>query len=516
MTDRRRHVPIAARAGRHARLLARAGLLARFAVSGLATTGLGAPACAQSVVWEKLPVVGRFPTDPEDISALGFLRGEGAAAADPAADSLVTIGPYGVYLYNPSGAAGAAGSNGPFGPWHRLFAGGARAGLVTSAGTILVGSGAGATQLARGTNRGRTWLVNYDEIGADPFIEATVPSAAGPDGQPAVLVGVSDDGLTARSTADGAPGTWVRVGRGRGFPESFGEVPASASLPGGRVLIGVWGGIRYSDDGGRTYISASGGGQSGLIVWSFTFVPDPSHPFGGIAYAGVQNVTAGGEGGGAEVLQSADGGATWSLAHAFTAAEMELPVPAGTDVTEVVLLTTPDGTGRQVLWAGVAQSTGSTSPPHGGIMRSTDGGATWSRADAGFRNASGWGHRVHQFALSRTGVLYAATYRGVWRTAGAVVASEAGPTEAADVGIAVRPNPSSGRIEVVLRLAEASEARVVVVDALGREVAVVRDGALPAGETAVSVDTGAWPAGVYVVRATAGAREVSARLTVVR
>ena len=58
--------------------------------------------------------------------------------------------------------------------------------------------------------------------------------------------------------------------------------------------------------------------------------------------------------------------------------------------------------------------------------------------------------------------------------------------------------------------------RVVVVDALGREVAVVLDGAVPAGERTVSVETGGWPAGVYVVRASVGDQSVSARLVVAR
>ena len=515
MTDRRRHVTTAARAGGHIRLLACVGALTALLVAP--SPGVR----AQGVTWERLPVIADFPTDVDPIGALGFLRGEGPAAADPAADTLVAVTQRGVFLYNPSGAAGAAGANGDWGAWHRLFAGAPRAGLVTSAGTILVGSGAGATQLARGTRRGRTWLVNYDDIGADPFFETTVPSAAGPAGEPAVIVGSGDGGETRRSTADGAPGTWTRGGSGRGFPESLGEVPASAALPGGRVLIGVIGGISYSDDGGLSYLPTSTVGSGRYyIVWSFTFVPDAGHPFGGVVYAGVQNIAAGGEGGGAEVLRSDDGGRTWSLAHAFTAAEMEVPVPAGTDMTEVVVLATPDGADGQALWAGVAQSTGSSNPPRGGIMRSVDGGTTWVRADAGFRNASGWGHRVHQFALSRTGVLYAATFRGVWRTTGAVVGAESGPAEAPGLGVAVRPNPASGRVTVVLTLAEASAVRVVVLDALGREVAVVVDGDAPAGARSFAVDTSSWPQGVYVVRTTTsgdrGTQTSTARLVVAR
>ena len=79
----------------------------------------------------------------------------------------------------------------------------------------------------------------------------------------------------------------------------------------------------------------------------------------------------------------------------------------------------------------------------------------------------------------------------------------------------MRPNPAGGRVEVVVSLTEAQAVRVVVVDALGREVAVVLDEAA-VGERVVGLDTSSWPAGVYVVRATAGAQIASVRLVVAR
>ena len=79
-----------------------------------------------------------------------------------------------------------------------------------------------------------------------------------------------------------------------------------------------------------------------------------------------------------------------------------------------------------------------------------------------------------------------------------------------------RPNPARGRIEIALSLAEAGPVRIVVIDVLGREVTVALDGAAAQGETVVGVETGAWPAGVYVVRATAGTSVTSTRLVVAR
>ena len=447
----------------------------------------------------------------QDVAALDFLRGEGAQANDPAADTLVAFNTYGPLLYNPAGAAGAAGSNGEWGAWHALCTrSGCNApydGLITAAGTFVVGAQAGPTGIARGTNRGRRWQLRVDGYSASPFVEL---GPVGPGGAPVILAGTgSFSGGTFRSAGDGAAGTWAPSALAGGKFEALAVLPPSAALPGGRILAGVWNGITYSDDGGLSYRPSSAFGQAAYIAWSFAFLSQAGHPYGGVTYAGVQTLSYG-EFAGAEALRSDDGGATWVLAHHFTAAELEMPVPEYADVTEVVLLAAPDG----VLWAGIGHR--AEIPNRGGVMRSTDGGVTWARADAGFRDASGRGYRVNQLRLSRTGVLYAATERGVWRTTAAVVASEAAPAEAAEIGVSVRPNPAGGRVEVVLTLAAAGPVRVAVVDALGREVALVLDGAARAGETVAAVETGAWPAGVYVVRVVAGSQTAAARLVVAR
>jgi hypothetical protein len=444
----------------------------------------------------------------QDYTALDFLLGP-----TPAQDSLVAVRAAGVFLYNPSGAAGAAGDNGPeWGAWHPLCTNSlcsVSVGVVTEAGSIVVGGR--DRNFRRSTNRGRTWTANDVVYNPDVLFESSLPALRGPAGAPALVATVSDNGNTARSLGDGASGTWQQAGNGMGYPQSLGEVPPSPSLPNGRLLMGVWNGITYSDDGALSWQRSSAYGSGLYIAWSYTFVPAEGHPYGGVAYAGVQNVPVG-EGRGAELLKSDDGGRTWTLAHRFTGAEVSFPVPQGGDFSKVIVFATPDG----ALWAGVSLSGGWESPRRGTIARSTDGGVTWVRADAGFRDASNRGYAVDQFVLARDGRLYAATTRGAWRTVAPAVAGEATPVEAASLGVSVRPNPASGRVEVVLSLAEAGPVRVAVVDALGREVAVVLDGAAGAGETAAGVDVSAWPAGVYVVRAVAGAQTATARLVVAR
>ena len=78
------------------------------------------------------------------------------------------------------------------------------------------------------------------------------------------------------------------------------------------------------------------------------------------------------------------------------------------------------------------------------------------------------------------------------------------------------PNPAAGRAALAFALDAAGPARLAVVDALGREVAVVFDGAAAAGETTVALDTSRLPAGVYTVRLSASGRVATRHLTVVR
>ena len=66
------------------------------------------------------------------------------------------------------------------------------------------------------------------------------------------------------------------------------------------------------------------------------------------------------------------------------------------------------------------------------------------------------------------------------------------------------PNPTAGRVRLAATLGAAGPVRAVVFDALGREVAVLADGARPAGPLALEWDAGGAAAGVYVVRLEAG------------
>lgn len=81
---------------------------------------------------------------------------------------------------------------------------------------------------------------------------------------------------------------------------------------------------------------------------------------------------------------------------------------------------------------------------------------------------------------------------------------------------AVAPNPSGGSSEIAFDVADTGPVTLAVYDALGREVARVVDEVREAGTHRVRLDVRSLPAGVYVVRMTAGGTVQSRDLTVVR
>jgi hypothetical protein len=95
------------------------------------------------------------------------------------------------------------------------------------------------------------------------------------------------------------------------------------------------------------------------------------------------------------------------------------------------------------------------------------------------------------------------------------VASEPAPAAAPTLALA-GPNPARSRATVTVSLPEAGPARLTLVDALGREVAVVVDGEVPSGPHPAAFDVGGLAPGVYVARLVAGGAVASVRLTVAR
>ena len=94
-------------------------------------------------------------------------------------------------------------------------------------------------------------------------------------------------------------------------------------------------------------------------------------------------------------------------------------------------------------------------------------------------------------------------------------ASEGGAEEVG-LRLTASPNPAVGAVRLGATLAEAAEVRVDVFDALGRHVARVHDGPVAAGTAEWTWDAAGQPAGVYIVRLTAGGAVRTQTVTVVR
>lgn len=90
--------------------------------------------------------------------------------------------------------------------------------------------------------------------------------------------------------------------------------------------------------------------------------------------------------------------------------------------------------------------------------------------------------------------------------------------DAADLAPALRltvaPNPATTQAAFTVTLSAAQSVRLSVVDVLGREVAVIADGARAAGTSTERLDTAALPPGIYVARLAADGRTVTRRFTV--
>lgn len=94
------------------------------------------------------------------------------------------------------------------------------------------------------------------------------------------------------------------------------------------------------------------------------------------------------------------------------------------------------------------------------------------------------------------------------------VAAEPSPPTAA-LRLSAAPNPAAGPVTLWLDLPRPQAVRVEVLDALGRRIARLHDGPLGAGLHPLVLDA-ALPAGLYVVRATAGGAQATRRITLVR
>jgi len=100
---------------------------------------------------------------------------------------------------------------------------------------------------------------------------------------------------------------------------------------------------------------------------------------------------------------------------------------------------------------------------------------------------------------------------------GELIVSREGDLATSSVRIAgTFPNPAAGQARVAFELATAGDVSLRLFDTMGREVAVVTEGARTAGAHSVTADLGGLASGVYVLRLDAAGEVATARIAVVR
>ncbi len=400
----------------------------------------------------------------------------------------------------------------------------------------------------RSTDGGDTWVAANDG-----FVNTRVTALA-LDGEGRLLAGTQQAPPENASRWDPASGEWESLAtRGlTGF-----RVYAMTRTRSGTLVAGSDTGLYLSTDGGaswtrsgdvnRTVYSITETATGTLLVGTFnqgiarstdggaswTFVDTPEARIrvlatasDGTVYAGLDNVSDRTVAGG--IVRSDDDGVTWEYVNAGFGFE-----PSRTQALAVDR-------------AGTVYASFSERP---GPYRSTDGGATWIEVRSGLtasttllatdrrgvvvvaqsdgslyqsRDGSPWDAIVGPtglvpaaLAVEDDGRVYFGTYgRGVYRTAELVaVNAEEAPTSSLEV--AAFPNPVRAVATVRLQLHTPGAVRVAVLDAVGRLVAVLAEGALEAGIHDLDW-TPTVASGVYIIQAEVGAEVVTSRLTVVR
>ena len=392
--------------------------------------------------------------------------------------------------------------------------------LDSAGDTLLIGSAVGG-RLDRSTDHGATWTM----VEGPSYVEGQSGGPRRPGGFFVIPPGWPRAGRILAGGAfqysDDRGATWTDADYPN--PGDATEPGAFALMPSGRILAaGRWG-VATTDDGGSSFQTTPVWGPfqfegDGLAALATPGSTQSGAPACGQADAsrcdGAVLLSIEVPFDGVFAYRTNDGGRTWST-------RVPLPQPYdgigyGETAGVVSLPPGPDGLGRAVAVLG-----------RGMVYRTMDGAQSWQPIGRLPLGAEG-NDRASYALMGPDGHLWVMTQRAgpdsheIYRSAERVdevlaVAGEGGPETPPGVRRDVNPNPTGGLASVRVTVAEASaSASVTVCDVLGRCVAVLHDGPMVAGERSFTADMGSWPAGVYVVRATAGVQTASARLVVAR
>lgn len=116
-------------------------------------------------------------------------------------------------------------------------------------------------------------------------------------------------------------------------------------------------------------------------------------------------------------------------------------------------------------------------------------------------------YQISSFGVDREGELYALSYGSPGRLYRLIETATSAEADVLPVVFGLEqnyPNPFNPRTDIVYYVAGPGPVRLTVYDLLGREVAVLVDGALSPGTHSVAWDATTFPSGIYVYRLTSG------------
>lgn len=332
--------------------------------------------------------------------------------------------------------------------------------VVDEDGRLFIASGQWGTPVLRSTDGGVRWealLTGFQDDSANDL-------ALSPEGH---LYAATQTGLY-RSMDQGT--TWRSLLQG---PEDDQNIQAVVLGPAGEIYAATYQYVYHSDDDGQTWTGVLFDDEHANL--RALLVTEDGH----VLVANYQTIH-----------RSADQGATWQVVHRREDGPHLSMLFAG-----------PGG----VLFAGTYEA---------GLLRSTDGGATWHPAGLAVRS-------IRALALDpSSGYLYAGTgASGVFRARLFVdtgIAERLGPVPEAAGRLTNYPNPFRAGTTIAFDVTEPTHVRLVVFDALGRTVAALVDGPMEPGAYRVPFAADHLPSGVYVYRLEAGSRSVTQTMLHVR
>jgi photosystem II stability/assembly factor-like uncharacterized protein len=293
----------------------------------------------------------------------------------------------------------------------------------------------------------------------------------------------------------------------------------------------------WTRDSGRAFAAGTGGAiyrtDNGGVNWTLKPSGTTSALHAGAGFVCCYSYAAGDNG---TILYTSDAGEHWTAQVSGTTQNlydiMELGYPGALAVGAggTILRTTDAG----ITWTKITSGTTATLYAVGSsglnsnwivavgaggtAIKSTDGGLTWCSLNTG-TTANLYGvialDNAEYWACGAGGVVVRTTTGG-----GACTPTAAGDPDRDGAGYGFQVlgvSRAGARARLALTVPHAQQVRVDALDVCGRHVAAAFEGRVEAGVAReVSIDTRAWPAGVYVLRAEGDGFVAARRLVVVR